>query len=364
VRLRFTFIGLDPFRILFYALVLGGTMISRLTADHGRWAPQLCTAISVAALCGLGATLGDSRADAQLNIIATFGNSINNDSNGAAIKAAINQAIAVYGAKFVDPISVNILFSEMNGGLGQSSTYFNNVSYATYLNALKGDKTSADDNTAVGLLPNSATNPVTGGTTINVKTANLRAVGLTGNPGGFNQDGVSGNFDGAIGLNTHITTVGSVGTTGQYSLLAVIEHEIDEVLGLGSGLPNSPFGTIFPQDLFRYDLSGNRNYTTAGDNAYFSIDGTTQIARFNNVNNGGDYGDWHMGGTPQVQDAFATAGSFPTLGSSEIRALDVIGYTVTPAVTATPEFGSVFSLGGLLLAGGAGVWLKRRRSKA
>jgi len=29
--------------------------------------------------------------------------------------------------------------------------------------------------------------------------------------------------------------------------------------------------------------------------------------------------------------------------------------------TATPEFGSVFSLGGLLVAGGVGLWIKKRR---
>lgn len=33
------------------------------------------------------------------------------------------------------------------------------------------------------------------------------------------------------------------------------------------------------------------------------------------------------------------------------------------SITATPEFGSVFSLGGLLAAGGAGLWFRNRRRK-
>jgi len=41
------------------------------------------------------------------------------------------------------------------------------------------------------------------------------------------------------------------------------------------------------------------------------------------------------------------------------------GFSPTGAfglIVATPEYGSVFSLGGLLLAGGTGLWVRRRRS--
>src|SRR5205085_12377771 len=102
----------------------------------------------------------------------------------------------------------------------------------------------------------------------------LRAVGLPGAP--F----VNGSFDGAIGLNTHITDVGSPGTTGQYSLRAVTQHEIDEVLGLGSSLPGISFSTIFPEDLYRYNNSGGRSFTTTSTAlAFFSIDSTTLLAQ-------------------------------------------------------------------------------------
>jgi hypothetical protein len=138
----------------------------------------------------------------------------------------------------------------MTSGVGQSNTGFDNVSYSTHLAALKADATSADDATADSFLPNSTTNPVNGSTTIDVKTANLRAVGLSGAPV---VAGCGGRCDGLIDLNTHVTDIGSPGSNGQFNLFATVEHEIDEVLGLGSSLPAMPFGTILPEDLFRYD---------------------------------------------------------------------------------------------------------------
>jgi len=173
-----------------------------------------------------------------------------------------------------------------------------------------------------------ATNPVNGATTINVKTANLRAVGIMLNP-------PPGQPDGFIGLNTAITSPGSPGSTGTFNLLPVVEHEIDEVLGLGSSLPSVPAGTIFPQDLYRYSAVNTRSFTTANSLAFFSINGTAGLAQFDNQNDGGDFGDWQSnplpaGVQPKVQDAFATPGANPVL-SVELNALDVIGYDRVPA---------------------------------
>ena len=89
-----------------------------------------------------------------------------------------------------------------------------------------------------------------------------------------------------------LTSPGSPGTSAQYILQVVTEHEIDEVLGLGSSLPRTPSETIFPEDLFRYDASGNRSFTTNSlAKAFFSIDTTTDLAQFDNQNDGGDFGD-------------------------------------------------------------------------
>jgi hypothetical protein len=121
----------------------------------------------------------------------------------------------------------------------------------------------------------------------------------------------------------------------RFSLYATVCHEIDEVLGLSSalnGLTNgqpAPTGPIWPEDLFRYDSLGNRSFTTAVNAAsYFSINGTTDLAQYNQ-HQGGDFQDWDSfsggGHPPRVQDAYATAGTQP-IPNVELIALDVLGY--------------------------------------
>lgn len=269
----------------------------------------------------LGAILGalvstGQPAQANLIITPTFGSSITSDPNAATIEGVINTAISTYEADFTDTINVAITFQEMTSGLGSSSTFFANVSYATYHSALVADATTANDATALARLAvdgSGANNPITGNSTIDVKTANLRAVGINVNP-------PPGNPDGTISLNTHITSPGSPGTTDQFALLVTTEHEIDEVLGLGSALPGIPFNDPFPEDLFRFSSTGMRSFTTSAvAQAFFSINGTTDLAQFDNQNDGGDFGDWQSnplppGVSPKVQDAFATQGATPSLG--------------------------------------------------
>jgi hypothetical protein len=266
---------------------------------------------------------------AGLTIQAIFESTITTDPNAAAIESAINAAIVNVQSKFADPITVTISFAEMNSGLGQSSTYYAPGNYSAFLAALKADAKTSDDATAIALLPSVANNPVNGSPTINVKTANLRAVGINVNP-------PPGQPDGFISVNTTITNPGSPGTTGTFNLVPVLEHEIDEVLGLGSSLPQMLNNTIFPEDLFRYDQNGARTFTTTNSvHAFFSINASTALAQFDNQNDGGDFGDWQSnplpaGVLPKVQDAFATPGANPAL-SVELTALDVIGYDRVPA---------------------------------
>jgi hypothetical protein len=113
--------------------------------------------------------------------------------------------------------------------------------------------------------------------------------------------------------------------------MATTEHEIDEVLGLGSSLGSS-LTEPQPEDLFRYSSLGARSTftTTSGAKAYFSITGASDLAQFNNQVNGGDFGDWQSnplpnGVLPEVQDAFATPGATPQLGV-ELIALQAVGY--------------------------------------
>jgi hypothetical protein len=123
---------------------------------------------------------------------------------------------------------------------------------------------------------------------------------------------------------------------------------MDEVLATGSALDevndgeNMATGPVFPEDLFRYDGSGNRSYTTnSSATSYFSLDATNDLAQFNQVGSG-DYGDWYSyygGVVPQVQDAFSPPGTSPNLGV-ELRVLDVLGYHLVSQAPA-PRFVSV-----------------------
>ncbi|MDB6020895.1 MAG: hypothetical protein JWQ04_752 [Pedosphaera sp.] len=263
-----------------------------------------------------------------LVIVPTFDSSITSDPNAATIESTINTAIQFYETRFSDPITVTILFQEIttSGLYGHSSWWYYNISYSTYRADLQADATTANDTLALAHLPTGSANPVTGSNTVRVKTANLRAIGINGD-----NSGLAGGHDGIIGLHTSQLNLSRASINpGKGDLLATVEHEIDEVLGLSSWLDGGG-GDPLPEDLFRYSSTGARTYTTSGDDAYFSLDGVTLIARFNQTA-GSDYGDWWTAGahTPQVQDANATNGSTPD-PKNELIALDAIGYNLLPA---------------------------------
>jgi hypothetical protein len=251
-----------------------------------------------------------SRAHAGLVINPTFDSTITSDPNAAAIEGTIDTAISTYESTFSNNITVNITFEEMTTGLGHSNFTVFTVPYSRVRAALAAEPQTSDVATALAHLPNQTNNPVTDTANILLKTANIKALELTG----FNLPA----SDGTVSLNTTITNPGSPGTTGRYSLLVAAEHEINEILGLGStlGTFTSPplSNNPLPEDLYRYDASGNRSFSTnpvssSAPKAYFSLDGTTLLAQFNNQDNGGDYGDWQSsprppGVPPQVQDAF------------------------------------------------------------
>jgi hypothetical protein len=267
-----------------------------------------------------------------LTIIPTFNANID-----AATQAAINNAIAFYQNTFTNNITINIEFHNMSTGLGQSVAFVFNVPYATYHAALQGNATSTDDVTALANTPSGSTNPINGNANIGLKSPTGRAIGLNTPEQSFNFPGSpcpTFTGSGCIGLN--VTLANSIG-----NLTATVEHEIDEVLGLGSALN----GTTTPatpavEDLFRWASAGVRSYSanTSTANpcvstpaAFFSIDGgVTNLNQFNNCNNGGDYGDWITHTPPQVQDAFTngTGSASLTNTSSEVRALDVIGFSI------------------------------------
>ena len=313
----------------------------------------------------LGLAIGATVAPAQALVITPTFNGMT-----AAEQAVVNAAISFYDSAFSDPITVDIEFHRMFSGLGANVSAVYSVDYSAYRSHLIADATTGTDNAAIAAsVTPGATDPVHGQSRLSIKPALGRAVGFATPGVSLTASGFC-NFtgDGCVGINTDITTL----NCGVYSMLAVVEHEIDEVLGLGSGLLSN--GSIFlnqamPEDLFRYAGAGVRSFATNScsgtvPTAYFTLDGgTTNLRGFNNCNNGGDYGDWAAGTPALVQDAFATPHATPSLttASPEALALDAIGYdlTTTSASASAPEPASM----ALLLSGLAGVALVRRRQR-
>lgn len=303
-------------------------------------------------------------ARANLVIDPTFDSSITSDPNSTGIENTIDAAIAIFESTYSTSITVPIYFQE-GGGLGESNFDYYSESYSTVYDAL----VTTDANpaavagleaiggcTALQISQNTCRNPVTNTKYVDIKSADARALGIdiapgcipTGSAGDMECGGATGTaYDGIISLNTSITYPPGSDNGSNYGLMSTVEHEIDEILGLGSSLPNTSAssGTVrflddnpAPEDLFRYSapgvLAGTVSCPGSADTAYFSYNGSTVLSYFNNYCNGADFGDWESdpwpnGFSAQVQDAFAEPGAEPVYGPNEIAALSAIGYTTT-----------------------------------
>jgi hypothetical protein len=360
-------------------------------------------------------------ARANLIINATFDSSITSDPSAASIEGAINTAIQEFETLYSNPVTVSIYFQE-GGDLGTSNTLIYNVPYATAdgTTGVYNQLVATDANpAAIAALnanggdpyTNGGVNPVGGINDIEMKSANLRALGYTVAPSCVVTPQSTGNIpnecavpctpssepctansqlphvDGIVSLQTSITDPPNSPQGSYFDLVATAEHEMDEILGLGSALENcvptdtvgvtaackadgaldaandTPLGVGTPQDLFRWSAptGGTRTLSTncaSPTSAYFAYGPDTgEIAQLNNACNDGDFGDWQSnplpnGVNPQVQDAFSSAGQTPAYGQSEIDAMTAIGYTL-----ATPEPDAVVLFG----AGLAMLGVYRRR---
>jgi uncharacterized protein (TIGR03437 family) len=288
-----------------------------------------------------------------LTIIPTFDDTIVNAPDSAAIQDCIKAAIAVYQPLFTDNVTVSILFrfatTSLSGtkvGLGSSSYIVFRTTYSGFIDALIADKVSANDALALAHLP-----PAPIAASVEFTTANGRALGFN-TPGILDgAGGRTGSFDGIVTLSStapfQFSRAGGLAPS-RYDAQAAVEHEINEVLGLGSVLDPGTANRSKPEDLFRYSMdSGMAELTLNADvtaTSYLSIDGgVTSLAAFNQ-NPGGDRGDWLsppcpvQAMQPLVQYAFTCAGNIAEMGqlSPEAIALDAIGYDLAVPVSIPP----------------------------
>lgn len=318
-------------------------------AEHGS-RESTDVRLDVAPQVDRGATAAvPSGGGGALVIDATFDGTITSAPNAAAIETMIYNAISVHEALFDDPIVVSILFrystTYANGttplpswDLAVSESGLHRLPWNTYIGALPADATTADDARAIATLPVSAL-----ATNIDPTSANGRAVGLNTPPIMFADGslGLGGQYDGIITINSAAAfKFTRPAVADMYDAQRLTEHEIDEVLGLGSSVEAR--SDYRPEDLFSWSAVGVRSFTSGGSR-YFSVDGGNTSIIGLNQEAGGDFGDWLSGPCPQttpfVQNAFNCAGqaSDVTATSPEGIALDVIGYDlITPSTTTTP----------------------------
>ncbi|MBX7103654.1 MAG: NF038122 family metalloprotease [Gemmataceae bacterium] len=296
---------------------------------------------------------------------------------------AFQQAGALWSARISDPITINVrvnAFAQPPGTIATTNSFFDSYSYSSVRSALVARRTSTDDFSSAGFLQSgptfsmlinrTANNPAgtvsaspyfdtgLGGpgqagpennSTVRMTSSNAKALGLTG----ANDPGLNGtinfstiqsyDFDRSNGINP-----------GQVDFIGVAAHEIGHLLGFMSGvdpldgngaspgLNDNQLPFVTPLDLFRFSNRsigagggvGVPDWTADDTLKYFSVDGgTTPLAPFANGTNFGDgiqASHWKNAMGLGLMDPTASLGELLAFSNMDLRAFDVIGYSVTP----------------------------------
>ncbi|HZU24976.1 MAG TPA: NF038122 family metalloprotease [Bryobacteraceae bacterium] len=324
---------------------------------------RLC--LSIAALAMAGSASASPMITVLYDPTASF---------STADKTAIQNAVNFYASNMTSNLNLTVAFGSQAGGGGSSEWSTQTVSYNSYYTALLANSSGdATDTAAIASLGGGShvNNPVTGSTDIDLNTSLAVLLGLTseslssfGHCGGLSADACITISQAA--LNTGGSPLAGLG--------GIVQHEMDEVLGTASNLPNG--GGSLPAnpleaDLYRYSAPGVRSFAlntstdvpcTGSPTAYLSVNGgVTNLNNYNNCNNGGDYGDWSGVDGLQVQDAFGpdSQAAALSLSSPEVALLDADGYNFVTAATAVPEPASLV----LVFAGLAAITSVRKRSR-
>jgi hypothetical protein len=279
-----------------------------------------------------------------LTIEATFDSSITGNPNAAAIEAMINRAIAIYESLFSDPITIHIYFRYSNtapngdplpsGVLAQSFSVRYTVQWNAFVTALRADATTSNDNRANASLPGSALS-----TNIAPSSGNGRAVGLNTPPAMLPAGtiGPSGPYDGIVTLNSAQPLWFSRPLiSGSFDAQRLVEHEIDEVIGLGSylnsvrGCPSYEAESV-PPNILAGGAGIQSCPTCSGGAEVVYVGNNSGTLQFNNVTanathsyvvtiwyTNGDavrYALLSVNGSPGTPLSFPSTGSFQTVGS-------------------------------------------------
>jgi hypothetical protein len=171
------------------------------------------------------------------------------------------------------------------------------------------------------------------------------------------------------------------GSTENYDFFAVVEHELDEVLGSAScislqnsGPQNNCFGGASAVDMFRYGAPGVRAFASQSPTSqYFSPDGgVTDLDGnlYNTTKAGEDWADFSQG-CVFIQDAEACPSTNPATNSfsiltdgpggtvgPEVSILNAVGFNLSTLATPEPDTLGLLGFGFVAL----GVAAYRRRA--
>ncbi len=275
-----------------------------------------------------------------------------------------NAAASLWSSRLADNVTVNIEIGFTSLGaniIGETGSGFVETSYSQVTQALAASRTSADDYSSYAALqtgssytrlinhtsdnpngPNNATPYVDTMDRVAMTTANAKSLGLLA-PNSSLDAVIRFSSDFSFDFNHDNVAPGKI------DFIGAAAHEIGHALGFISGVddidglngtyPGSTFSSDL-LDLFRYSAlslvqgAGVTDYTADPRDKFFSVDGgLTPVALFAD---GVTYGDgsqashWKDNLGIGILDPTAGYGETLNISATDLRAFDVMGYTLTP----------------------------------